>query len=82
MSALGQSSRLVAAASAAGYIVGALYNRQRDIHSRFGGQRQSGIATPRNAPLIIAFTSAAGHQHGYYDYWDENGIFHYFGAGQ
>lgn len=82
MSALGQNSRLYPASSAAGYIVGALYNRQRDIHDRFGGQWQSGIVTPRQAPLIIVFTSAAGHQHGYYDYWDENGIFHYFGAGQ
>lgn len=82
MTALGQNSRLLPVSSTAGFIVGALYNRKRDIHSRFSGQPQSGIVTPVSAPLIIVFTSAAGQKHGYYDYWDENGIFHYFGAGQ
>lgn len=31
---------------------------------------------------MIVFSSTAGLQHGYFDYWDDNGIFHYFGAGQ
>jgi len=82
VSALGPRNHQLPAASTAGYVVGALYNRQRDIHARFGGQWQSGIVTPRNAPLIVAFTSTAGLQHGYFDDWDSDGIFHYFGAGQ
>ena len=65
-----------------GFVVGALYNRQRDIHARFGGQWQSGIITPRASPVVIVITGAAGLQHGYYDYWDDDGIFHYYGAGQ
>lgn len=82
MSVQGPSSRQIPVATVAGYVVGALYNRQRDIHARFGGQWQSGIVTPRNESLIIVFTSSAGLQHGYFDYWDDDGIFHYFGAGQ
>lgn len=68
--------------STAGFVVGALYSRRRDIHDRFGGQWQSGIVTPRGAPLVIAFTSPAGLQHGYEDEWDDDGVFHYYGAGQ
>lgn len=65
-----------------GFVVGALYNRQHDIHAQRGGQRQYGISTPSKTPYVIAFTSPAGEKHGYYDYWDEDGIFNYFGEGQ
>lgn len=82
MSAFGPIGRKAPAVATVGYVVGALYNRQRDIHARYGGQWQSGIVTPRNAPLVVVFTSSAGLQHGYFDYWDEDGVFHYFGAGQ
>ena len=64
------------------YVVGALYNRQQDIHGRFGGQRQGGISTPANSPFVIIFTGEAGKSHGYSDRWDEDGVFHYFGEGQ
>lgn len=62
--------------------VGALYNRQRQIHGAFGGQQQGGISTPKEHPLVIAFTGEAGVSHGYHDFWDDDEIFHYFGEGQ
>lgn len=62
--------------------VGALYNRQKQIHGVFGGQRQGGISTPKEHPLVIAFTGEAGVSHGYHDFWDDDEVFHYFGEGQ
>lgn len=62
--------------------IGALYNRQKEIHGLFGGQRQSGISTPKDHPVIIAFTGEAGVSHGYRDFWDDDGIFHYYGEGR
>jgi len=62
--------------------VGALYNRQKQIHGVFGGQRQGGISTPKEHPLVIAFTGEAGVSHGYHDFWDDAEVFHYFGEGQ
>lgn len=62
--------------------VGALYNRQAQIHALLGGQQQGGISTPRDNPVIIAFTGEAGVSHGYHDFWDDDEIFHYFGEGQ
>lgn len=38
------------------FVVGQTYNRRRDIHLRFGGQRQSGIVTPADYPAIFVFT--------------------------
>jgi len=62
--------------------VGALYNRQAQIHALLGGQQQGGISTPKDSPVIIAFTGEAGISHGYRDFWDDDEIFHYFGEGQ
>ncbi len=62
--------------------VGALYNRQNQIHGVFGGQQQGGISTPKEHPLVIAFTGEAGVSHGYHDFWDDAEVFHYFGEGQ
>ena len=64
------------------YEVGALYNRRTQIHGLLGGQRQGGISTPREVPVVIAFTGEAGAAHGYHDEWDDEGVFHYFGEGQ
>ena len=64
------------------YEVGALYNRRTQIHELLGGQRQGGISTPRDKPVVIAFTGEAGKSHGYHDFWDDEGVFHYFGEGQ
>jgi len=62
--------------------VGALYNRQKQIHAVFGGQQQGGISTPKEHPLVVAFTGEAGVSHGYHDFWDDDEVFHYFGEGQ
>lgn len=64
------------------YVVGALYNRQAEIHEALGGQRQGGISTPTGKPFVIIFTGEAGKSHGYADRWDDDGVFHYFGEGQ
>lgn len=66
--------------------VGALYNRQGEIHDVYGGQRQGGISTPVNAPYIFLFTGTSGTNHGYADYWEDEGkdglVFYYYGEGQ
>ena len=62
--------------------VGALYHRRDEIHARFGGQRQGGISTPKDSPVVILFTGEAGATHGYHDFWDDDGLLHYFGEGQ
>lgn len=62
--------------------IGALYSRRGQIHSLLGGQQQGGIATPAEHPVVVIFTGEAGEAHGYSDYWDEDGYFHYFGEGQ
>lgn len=64
------------------YQVGALYNRRNDIHALLGGQRQGGISTPKEHPVVIVFTGEAGKSHGYDDFWDDDRVFHYFGEGQ
>lgn len=78
------SSRLAVGApdSVAGFVVGGVYDRTRDIHDRFGGQRQYGISTPSGQPFVFLFSGSSGSRHGYFDYYDEDGIFHYFGEGQ
>jgi hypothetical protein len=64
------------------YQFGALYNRRTDIHDRWGGQRQGGISTPKDAPFVFIFTGEAGKSHGYEDRWGDDGVLDYFGEGQ
>lgn len=61
--------------------VGALYSRRQEIHGLLGGQRQGGISTPKDHPVVIAFTGEAGVTHGYDDKWVDD-EFHYVGEGQ
>jgi len=61
---------------------GGVYNRVRDIHDVYGGQRQGGISTPKSAPLIFLFTGETGDQYGYRDGPRDDGIFAYTGEGQ
>jgi 5-methylcytosine-specific restriction protein A len=35
--------------------------RRRDLHAKLGGQRQGGISTPANAPVIILITGDSGN---------------------
>ncbi len=60
---------------------GRVYVR-RELHDTFGGQRQGGISTPRNQPLIFIFTGSGGAAYGYADSRDQDGVFHYFGEGR
>ncbi|SCL40129.1 hypothetical protein GA0070615_4293 [Micromonospora aurantiaca] len=56
---------------------------RREVHARFGGRRQGGISPSREAPVVMFFTDPrTGHQHGYYDGWDEHGLLNYVGEGQ
>src|ERR1035437_7636430 len=66
---------------ASDFIIGQTYNRRRDIHARFGGQRQSGIVTPAKYPAVFIFTGR-GARHGYTDEWSPDSTFRYFGEGQ
>jgi hypothetical protein len=54
----------------------------QDNHEPLGGQRQGGISTPSRSPYVIIFTGEAGKTHGYRDFWDDQGVFHYYGEGQ
>jgi hypothetical protein len=56
--------------------------RRRELHEKFGGQRQGGISTPAKAPFIFLITGDSGKQHGYSDEWTEDGVFLYTGEGQ
>ena len=56
--------------------------RRRNLHEKFGGQRQGGISTPAKAPFIFLITGDSGKQHGYSDEWTNEGIFLYTGEGQ
>jgi 5-methylcytosine-specific restriction protein A len=64
---------------------GRVYRRD-ELHREWGGetrlQAQGGILTPREAPIIVVVTGEAGGQYGYADFWDDYGVFHYYGAGQ
>ena len=60
---------------------GQKYTRREEIHGTYGGQLQGGISTPKNTPAIFIFTSEKGHQYGYKDGYDEDGLFRYTGEG-
>lgn len=64
------------------YVVGALYSRRLHIHDKFGGSRQSGITRSSAGNFVFIFTGLSGARHGYMDFWDDAGAFHYFGEGQ
>jgi 5-methylcytosine-specific restriction protein A len=61
--------------------VGEVYSRI-DIHSKYGGQRQGGISTPKQFPVILLFTGESGEPYGYKDGWTDEGVFLYSGEGQ
>lgn len=63
------------------FVQGRRYKR-KELHDRFGGQRQGGISTPKNAPLLMLFTWESGREFGYQDGWTDEGVFEYTGEGQ
>jgi 5-methylcytosine-specific restriction protein A len=64
------------------WTVGKTYNRRRDLHDKYGGQRQGGISTPSAHPLIFLFTGESGAQYGYRDGPRPDGTCWYTGEGQ
>ncbi|MFI8793399.1 hypothetical protein [Streptomyces sp. NPDC055105] len=57
--------------------------RRTDLHALYGGSSQNGISPSGTSGNILIFTAASsGHQHGYFDTWNEDGTFHYTGEGQ
>lgn len=62
--------------------LGETYHRRKDIHGRFGGQMQGGMATPKDHPYIFLFTGESGAQYGYEDTFTPEGVYLYTGEGQ
>jgi hypothetical protein len=56
--------------------------KRGDIHTTYGGNRQSGICPSTKYPFIFIFSGKSGQQHGYRDGWDNPNVFSYTGAGQ
>jgi 5-methylcytosine-specific restriction protein A len=56
--------------------------RRREIHEAFGGQRQGGISTPAEHPVVLLFTGEQGAQYGYHDGFQTDETFWYTGEGQ
>ena len=65
----------------ADFEIGTTY-RRKELHDKYGGQRQHGISTPKCHPMIFLFTSDAGRTHGYNDEFQPDGSFWYYGEGQ
>lgn len=63
------------------FIIGSSYKRS-EIHDAWGGQRQGGISTPKDHPVIFLFSTARGSEFGYEDGRHKDGFFHYSGEGQ
>jgi 5-methylcytosine-specific restriction protein A len=64
---------------------GRVYRRD-ELHRAWNGrtrvQAQGGVLTPVEAPVVLVVTGEEGGQYGYDDFWDADGVFHYYGAGQ
>jgi 5-methylcytosine-specific restriction protein A len=61
---------------------GRKYHRQTDLHGRFGGNRQSGIAPCASHPYVFLFSSPRGEEFGYHDGWVSQNEYSYTGEGQ
>ncbi len=53
-----------------------------ELHARYGGRRQGGIAPSTQSSNVIIFTAPSGQKYGYFDGWQPDGCFHYTGEGQ
>lgn len=63
------------------FIPDQLYLRA-DLHTQYGGNRQSGITPSQKFPYIFIFSGKSGMQYGYQDGWDNESIYSYTGEGQ
>lgn len=56
---------------------------RRELHESFGGQTQSGISPSSKYPIVMLFSNPSiGEEHGYFDGWHKDQLFHYSGEGQ
>ena len=62
--------------------IGEVYNRRLDLHKKYGGNIQSGIAPCANHPIIFIFTSPEGKNYGYEDRSVSETEYLYTGEGQ
>ncbi|MEB3366213.1 hypothetical protein [Saccharopolyspora mangrovi] len=57
--------------------------RRKEVHAKYKGSAQSGIAPISNSVNILIFTGSKGSKYGYtYDEWQADGAYHYTGEGQ
>ena len=56
--------------------------KRKELHNHYSVQRQGGISTPQNHPIIFIFANKREKDYGYLDGWDEDGYFFYTGEGQ
>lgn len=56
--------------------------RRKELHDKYGGMRQSGIAPSREVPVVFIFTGDTGELYGYEDEFKDDGTFFYTGEGQ
>ena len=56
--------------------------KRTELHIRYGGRRQGGVAPSTVSPNVMIFTAPAGQKYGYFDGWQPDGCFHYTGEGQ
>ena len=45
--------------------------KRTQLHFKYGGRRQGGIAPSSQSPNVLLFTGPAGHQYGYFDGWQK-----------
>jgi 5-methylcytosine-specific restriction enzyme A len=64
------------------FTIGQTYHRQSDIHDKFGGNRQSGIAACSEHPFVFLFHTPKGESFGYKDGWISATEYLYSGEGQ
>jgi len=56
--------------------------KRTELHARFGGRTQGGIAPSTRSPNVMIFSGPSGVKYGYFDGWQPDGCFHYTGEGQ
>jgi len=56
--------------------------KRTELHAKYGGRRQGGIAPSTVSPNVMIFSGPAGQKYGYFDGWQPDGCFHYTGEGQ
>lgn len=60
---------------------GSIYER-RELHSKYGGSTQGGIAPSNDDPVVFLFTGGTGEEHGYHDEFLSDKSVIYTGEGQ